>query len=107
MDPLRKWAEETFGLGYLDEFRLFVAWGVVRDKMIPAIKAFFWDETVFVRITRAGIMALSVAINTGQIPGVSTTKWGWYLAQSLPVLALFFGAGDKNPDPNKLQLPEK
>lgn len=106
MGLLRKWAEEIFGLSYLDEARLWMAWPVVRDKMIPWFRNLLWDETSFVRYTRAGIMALSVAITTGQVPWLSNSKYGWWLAQAMPVLALWMGSTTATPRDDKLQLPK-
>lgn len=72
--------------------------------MIPAIKAFFWDETAFIRYSRAALYFLYVAVSQGLVPGLSDTKIGWWLAQFLPVVALMLGAGQKNPKP---EVPTK
>lgn len=66
--------------------------------MITFVKSFLWDETAFIRYSRAMIYGLSVAITQGMIPGLSGTKF-WWVAQFLPVLALMLGAGDKNRTP--------
>ncbi len=94
---LRRWIKETFGLSYLDELRLYIALGVVRDKMIPAIKAFFMDPTAASRYIRSAIWALYAAYTTGMLPAaLLQTKTGWYIAQFLPALAFMIGAGEKN-----------
>ena len=59
------------------------------------VVAFFWDPTAFVRYTRAGIYALYVFLQT--YPNfVTSTKFGWYVTQLIPAVALFMGAGEKN-----------
>ena len=104
MPSLREYLEETFGLTKLDELRLYVAWGVVRDKMIPAFKRFFTDETAFTGYMRAGIWALYAAYTSGMLPGaIMDTKLSWYVAQFLPTIAFMIRAGDKNQSPGEIK----
>jgi hypothetical protein len=72
--------------------------------MIPLIKRFFWDETAFIRWTRALLAGLGVAMHSGMIPidALSGTK-AWWLGPALIVLAFSMGAGEKNYTPEEIK----
>lgn len=97
---IRHAAEDMFGLSYMDELRLFLAWGVVKGKVapvvIPAIKAFFWDPTVFVRLTRAFLAWFSIELGRGDVPWANGPR-AWWVSPLVMALAFMFGAGDKTP----------
>ena len=63
--------------------------------MIPWLKKLFTDETVFIRVIRAVIMFLGVAILTNQIE--LPFPWMKQVGTLVVALASFIGAGEKNP----------
>lgn len=71
--------------------------------MITVIRKFLWDETAFIRYSRAGLYLLYVSVAQGLVPGLSDTKAGWWIAQFLPVIALMLGAGEKNRSPEEIK----
>lgn len=64
--------------------------------MIPAIKDFFTDETIFIRVMRAFLAWFSVELGRGTIPYMDGTK-SWWVSPVVIGLAFMFGAGDKTP----------
>src|ERR1043165_2094195 len=105
-EDLRKEAEETFDLSYGDEFKLFLAWRVLKRKGFPVVltfvKNFFYDETAFIRYMRAFFAALGMALHAGIIPVFNGPK-SWWIGPVLLVMAFMFGAGDKNRTPEEIK----
>lgn len=61
--------------------------------MIALLKRFFMDETSFIRMVRAILMAVGALASTGQLPPF-VPDWLGALAMGA---AMTLGAGDKNP----------
>lgn len=103
---VRKQAEEAFDLSYLDEFRLWLAWGVVKKKGIPKMKTWcleLWnDPAKFVGAIRFLLVSLSGLILSGQLV-LPWPKVSWFLAVFLPAIAVGIPAGAANQSPGTLR----
>lgn len=107
-DELRKQAEETFDLSYLDELQLWLAYRVIRKrkaKMLELVHSFLYDRTFFVRIVRALLAWLGVELSRGTIPYFDGAKAYW-LGPLLVSFAFMLGAGDRTPE-NVKELSER
>ncbi len=70
--------------------------------MIPAIKAFFTDETVFIRFCRAIIAYLGFALHDGSIPYLNGPG-AWWAGPVITMFAFMLGAGDRNQTPGVIK----
>lgn len=98
-DDIRKKAEDEFDLSYKDELELWLAWGVVKRKVVPVVKTWllrFWnDPAYFTGSVRFLIVGLSGAILSGQVV-LPWPKVTWFLAVFLPAIAVGIPAGQTN-----------
>lgn len=103
---IRADAERQFKLSTVDEIELYLAWGALKRKVIPQmlviLRNFFWDETSFIRYSRAICAALGMALHAGVIPHFDGPM-SWWIGPAIVALAFMFGAGDKTPSPEELQ----
>jgi hypothetical protein len=106
-DELRKKAEEEFDLSYKDEIELWLAWGVVKRKVVPKVKVWlarFWnDPAYFTAMCRAGVVAFSAAITNGIIVFPVGSKIAWYASVFTTAAALLFPAGQTNRTPEEIK----
>jgi hypothetical protein len=99
-DELRKKAEEEFNLSYADELKLWLAWRVLRRKVVPVVKEFllrFWnDPAYFAAMLRAGIVTIAQLIVQGVIVVPGIPKASWFASVVLSGLAVGIPAGQTN-----------
>lgn len=104
---LRRKAEDAFGFSYLDEWKLWMALGVIQRKVVPVVKPFLqnlWNDPAAFRAALRGLVALiSGLIVNGVIVFPVGSKFAWYASIFTGAAALMFPAGETNQSPGVIK----
>lgn len=100
-------AEEAFGLGYVDEGKLYLGWTVVQKKGLPIVKVWlarFWNDPAwFAAACRAGVVTLCQLV----VQGVIVVPWipqaAWFAGVVMSGLALGIPAGASTPSAGEIK----